>query len=58
MEEWLAMDGGCAEVESEGVDVQELRARTKAEAAGSEARADDLVEKFLTRVANAQIVSA
>jgi truncated hemoglobin YjbI len=52
------MDGGCAEVESEGVDVKELRARTKAEAAGSEARADDLVEKFLTRVANAQIVSA
>ena len=58
LEEWLAMDGGCAEVESEGVDVAELRARTKAEAAGSEVRADDLVEKFLTRVANSQIVSA
>jgi len=58
LEEWLAMDGGCAEVESEGIDVAELRARTKAEAAGSEVRADDLVEKFLTRVANSQIVSA
>jgi hypothetical protein len=27
----LEMEGGCAEVESEGVDVKELRAETKAD---------------------------
>jgi hypothetical protein len=58
LEEWLAMDGGCAEVESEGVNVEELRARTKAEAAASEVRADELVEKFLNRVASSPVVNS
>jgi GMP synthase-like glutamine amidotransferase len=55
LEEWLAMDGGCAEVESEGVNVEELRARTRHEADASEKRANNLVEVFLTKIATAPI---
>jgi GMP synthase-like glutamine amidotransferase len=58
LEEWLAMDGGCAEVESEGVSVEELRARTKAEARASELRADELVGNFLDRVATTAVVKS
>jgi len=58
LEEWLAMDGGCAEVESEGVDVEELRARTRAEATQAEERANDLVEVFLKKIATAPIVTS
>jgi hypothetical protein len=58
LEEWLAMDGGCAEVESEGVNVEELRARTKAEARASELRADELVGNFLDRVATTAVVKS
>ena len=58
LEEWLAMDGGCAEVESEGVDVEELRARTRAEATHAEERANDLVEVFLKKIATAPIVTS
>jgi hypothetical protein len=52
------MDGGCAEVESEGVDVEELRARTRAEAREAEERANDLVEVFLKKIATAPIVTS
>jgi hypothetical protein len=52
---WLAMDGGCAEVESEGVVVDQLRARTKELEAESNQRGYDLVDQFLDRIATAPI---
>jgi GMP synthase-like glutamine amidotransferase len=54
---WLAMDGGCVEVESEGVNVEELRARTKELERESNQRGYDLVDQFLDRVATAPIVT-
>ena len=54
---WLAMDGGCAEVESEGVNVEELRAQTKRLEQESNQRGYDLVDQFLDRVATAPIVT-
>ena len=53
---WLAMDGGCAEVESEGVVVEELRKQTKELEDESNQRGYDLVDQFLDRVATAPIV--
>ena len=53
---WLAMEGGCAEVESEGVVVEELRAQTREFEAQSNQRGYDLVDQFLDRVATAPIV--
>lgn len=57
LEEWLAMDGGCAEVESEGVDVSELRAFTKKIEAESNKRGHNLVDYFLDNIATAPIKS-
>ena len=55
LEEWLAMEGGCAEVEREGVVVDQLRAQTKKEKIVSDKRAFDLVNAFLRRVATSDI---
>ena len=53
---WLAMEGGVAEVEAEGVDVEELRKQTKSLELESNQRGYDLVDQFLDRVATAPIV--
>jgi GMP synthase-like glutamine amidotransferase len=55
LEAWLAMDGGCAEVESEGVDVAQLRKQTAEQKIESDRRAFELVDAFLRRVATAEI---
>jgi len=55
LEAWLAMEGGCAEVEAEGIDVDQLRAQTIEEKIGADKRAFDLVDTFLRRVATAPI---
>ena len=52
---WLAMDGGCVEVESEGVIVDELRAQTKAIEPETNKRGYDLVDRFLSRIATSEI---
>jgi len=52
---WLAMDGGCAEVESEGVVVEALRSETRKLEAQSNQRGYDLVDQFLDRIATAPI---
>ena len=52
---WLAMEGGVAEVEAEGVDVEELRKATKSLELESNQRGYDLVDQFLDRVATAPI---
>ena len=49
------MEGGCAEVESEGVDVKELRAQTKDIEKQSNQRGYDLVDQFLDHIATAPI---
>ncbi len=53
---WLAMEGGVAEVEAEGVNVEELRKQTKSLELESNQRGHDLVDQFLDRVATAPIV--
>ena len=55
LQEWLAMEGGCAEVEAEGVDVERLREQTKREQPFSDKRAFDLVDTFLRRVATSAV---
>jgi hypothetical protein len=55
LEAWLAMDGGCAEVEAEGIDVEQLRLETKTIQPASDKRAFDLVDTFLRRVATAEV---
>jgi GMP synthase-like glutamine amidotransferase len=55
LEEWLAMEGGCAEVEREGVVVDQLRAQTKEEKIVSDKRAFDLVNAFLRRIATSDV---
>jgi hypothetical protein len=55
LEEWLAMEGGCAEVEAEGIDVEQLREETKTIQPASDKRAFDLVDTFLRRVATASV---
>ena len=55
LEEWLAMEGGCAEVESEGVDVERLREQTKREQPFADKLAFDLVDTFLRRVATGAV---
>jgi GMP synthase-like glutamine amidotransferase len=55
LEEWLAMEGGCAEVEAEGIDVEQLRSETKSIQPASDKRAFDLVDTFLRRVATASV---
>ena len=57
LEEWLAMEGGCAEVESEGVDPDQLRAQTKALQPKTDQNAFDLVNTFLDRIATAEVIT-
>jgi GMP synthase-like glutamine amidotransferase len=57
LEEWLAMEGGCAEVEAEGVDVADLRAQTKALQSMTDQNAFDLVNNFLDRIATQAVVT-
>ena len=52
---WLAMEGGCAEVESEGVVIDDLREQTRALEPESNQRGYDLVDQFLDRIATAPI---
>lgn len=52
---WLAMEGGCVEVESEGVVVEELRAQTKEVEPESNKRGYDLVDRFLFKIATAEV---
>lgn len=52
---WLDMEGGCAEVEAEGLSVDALRKETVREEPFSNKRAYDLVDKFLDRIAGAPI---
>jgi len=52
---WLAMEGGCVEVESEGVVVQELRAQTKLIEPETNKRGYELVDRFLSRIATSEI---
>lgn len=54
---WLEMDGGCAEVESEGINVEELREETRVKEPGSNKRAYDLVDQFLDQIAGARMVT-
>jgi len=55
LQAWLAMEGGCAEVESAGVDVEQLRKQTEELAPAAEKRAFELIDSFLRRVATAEI---
>jgi hypothetical protein len=55
LEAWLAMEGGCAEVEAEGIDVKQLRGQTKSIQPASDKRAFELVDTFLRRVATASV---
>lgn len=55
LEEWLAMEGGCAEVESVGVNVDQLRKQTKDIQPESDRRAFELVDTFLRRVATSAV---
>jgi hypothetical protein len=55
LDTWLNMDGGCVEIEDEGVNVEILRAETKKEEPGSNQRAYDLVDRFLDQIASAPI---
>jgi len=49
------MDGGCAEVEAEGIDVEQLRLETKTIQLASDKRALELVDTFLRRVATSAV---
>lgn len=51
---WLAMDGGCAEVESVGLDPQVLREQTKAIQNEARVRTHALVDYFLRDIATAE----
>ncbi len=55
LQAWLAMEGGCAEVEAEGVDVELLRKQTAELKIDSDRRAFELVNAFLRRVATAPV---
>jgi GMP synthase-like glutamine amidotransferase len=57
LETWLAMEGGCIDIENEGVNVDVLRAETKNEEPRSNQRAYDLVNHFLDRIASAPLKS-
>jgi GMP synthase-like glutamine amidotransferase len=57
LETWLTMEGGCVEIEAEGVDVAILRAETKYEEPHSNQRAYDLVDQFLDQIASAPVKS-
>ena len=55
LQAWLAMEGGCAEVEAEGVDVALLRKQTADLKIDSDRRAFELVNAYLRRVATAPV---
>ncbi len=55
LQAWLAMEGGCAEVEAEGVDVELLRKQTAELKIDSDRRAFELVNAFLRRVATTPV---
>ena len=52
---WLEMEGGCAEVEGEGLSVEDLRIQTRIQEPESNKRARDLVDQFLDRIAGAPV---
>ena len=52
---WLEMEGGCAEVEGEGLSVEDLRIATRIQEPDSNRRAHDLVDQFLDRIAGAPV---
>lgn len=52
---WLAMEGGCVEVESEGVSVEELRNQTKGLEPETNKRGYELVDRFLSKIACAEV---
>ena len=52
---WLDMEGGCAEVEGEGMSVKALREETRRQEESSSKRARDLVDQFLDQIAGAPI---
>lgn len=52
---WLEMEGGCAEVEGEGLNVEVLREQTRLQEPHANQRAYDLVDQFLDRIANAPV---
>lgn len=52
---WLAMEGGCVEVESEGVSVEELRNQTKVLEPETNKRGYELVDRFLSKIACAEV---
>ena len=56
LDAWLDMEGGCAEVESAGVNVEQLRQETQQMQPAAEKRAFELVDAFLRRVANSQVM--
>ncbi len=56
LDSWLAMEGGCAEAESEGIVVEDLRIQTRELEKASNQRGYDLVDQFLDRIATAPIV--
>jgi GMP synthase-like glutamine amidotransferase len=56
LDAWLAMEGGCAEVESAGVNVEQLRQETQQMQPAAEKHAFELVDAFLRRVANSQVM--
>jgi GMP synthase-like glutamine amidotransferase len=58
LEAWLSRQSGCVEITGEGVDLDQLRAQTKDQEAGSNARAAELIDAFLRRVATSSIVPA
>ena len=55
LDTWLRMEGGCVEIEGEGVNVEILRAETKNEEPRSNQRAYDLVDQFLDQIASAPL---
>jgi GMP synthase-like glutamine amidotransferase len=56
LEAWLAMDGGCAEVEAVGINVDQLRIETKELQPASDKRAFELIDTFLRRVATSEVL--
>ena len=58
LELWLEMDGGCAEVESVGIDPDALRQETLAIEQEAQARTHALVDYFIDSISHAQIIPA
>ncbi|CAB4651407.1 unannotated protein [freshwater metagenome] len=56
LDTWLAIESACADLESEGVEVENLRAQTRKIQSESNKRGYELVDQFLDRVATAPIV--